>query len=177
MEARFFFQCWANVLRSTAMFRARLKRMTRASILHAACLKIINMWSGMLSAWSVSRKFRSFFQCSLFVRWHMFVSFGTFDFGGNGAREHEQNNTLAHVIWKGFIQRCRRTFIFVSSNHIFQTFTTADNIIQIGEAYIGLGTCRFEGSMCVLLFLPRPRGTSASLVVPTSCWCFPAFGE
>ena len=31
------------------------------------------------------------------------------------AREDEQNNTLAHVIWKGFIQRCRRTFIFVSS--------------------------------------------------------------
>ena len=92
------------------------------------------------------------------------------------ARENEQNNTLAHVMCEGFIQRCRRTFIFVSSNHIFQTFTTADNIIQIGEAYIGLGTCRFEGSMCVLLFLPRPRGTSASLVVPTSCWCFPAFG-
>ena len=66
----------------------------------------------------------------------------------------------------GFIWRCRRTFIFRFSNCIFQTITMADSIIQIGEACIGLGTCRFEGSMCVLLFLPRPRGTSASLVVP-----------
>ena len=42
------------------------------------------------------------------------VSFGTFDFGGSGAREDEQNNTLAHVMWKGFIQRCRRTLVFAS---------------------------------------------------------------
>ena len=34
-----FFQCWANVLRSAAMIHACLKRMTRASILHAACLQ------------------------------------------------------------------------------------------------------------------------------------------
>ena len=50
----------------------------------------------------------------MFVRWHMFVSFGTFDFGGNGAREDEQNNTLAHVMCKGFILRCRRTLMFPS---------------------------------------------------------------
>ena len=110
-----FFQCWPNVLRGAAMFRACLKRMTRASILYVVCVKIINMWLGMLSARSASRLFRSFFQCSMFVRWHMFVSFGTFDFGGNGAREEKQNNTLAHVMWKGFIWRCRRTLIFVSS--------------------------------------------------------------
>ena len=29
------------------------------------------------------------------------------------AREDEQNNTLAHVMWNGFIQRCRRTLMFV----------------------------------------------------------------
>ena len=50
----------------------------------------------------------------MFVLWHMFVSFGTFDFGGNGAREDEQNSTLAHVMCKGFIQRCRRTLMFPS---------------------------------------------------------------
>ena len=30
------------------------------------------------------------------------------------AREDEQNNTLAHVMCKGFIQRCRRTLMFPS---------------------------------------------------------------
>ena len=168
MEARFF-QCWAYVtLRGAAMIRACLKRMTRASILHAACLKTINMWSGMLSARSASRLFRSFPMQSVRALAQLSCRL---------AREDEQNNTLAHVMCEGFIQRCRRTFYICFFNHIFEAFVTADNIIQIGEAYGGLGTCRVEGSMCVLLFLPRPRGTSASLVVPTSCWCFPAFGE
>ena len=66
----FFFQCWACVLRGTAMFRACVNRMTRASILHVVCIKIINMWSGVLSARSALRLFRSFLQCSMFVRWH-----------------------------------------------------------------------------------------------------------
>ena len=172
MEARFF-QCWPNVLRGTAMFRAYLNRITRASILHVVCVKIIHVWLGMLSARSASRLFRSFFQCCMFVRWHMFVSFGIFDFGGNGAREEKQNNTLA----RRFHSALPTHFEICFFNHIFETFITVDSIIQIGEAYDGLGTHRFEGFMWDLLFLPMPRGTSASLVVPTSCWCFPAFGE
>ena len=42
---------------------------------------------------------RSFLRYSMYVRWYVFVvSFGTFDFGGSGARE-EQNGALAHVRW------------------------------------------------------------------------------
>ena len=168
MEARFF-QYWAYVLRGIAMFRECLKRMTRASILHAACLKIINVWSGMLSAWSASRLFRSF--SMQYVRALAQLSWRL-------AREDEQNNTLAHVIRaKVSFWRCRRTLMFPSPTTYSKQFTMADSIIQNGEAYGGLGTCRFEGFMWVLLFLPRPRGTSASLVVPTSWWCLPAYGE
>ena len=106
-------QTYCVVLR---MIRARMKRMTRASILHAACLKIINMWSCVLSAWSASRLFRSF--SMQYVRALAYVRVERF---------HSALPTHTDVSF---------------SNHILQTITMADSIIQNGEVYGGLGTCR-----------------------------------
>ena len=90
--------------------------MTPASILHAACLKIINMWSCVLSAWSASRLFRSF--SMQYVRALAYVRVERF---------HSALPTHTDVSF---------------SNHILQTIAMADSIIQNGEAYGGLGTCR-----------------------------------
>ena len=46
LVAPVFFQRRALVLRGFANLRARIKRVTRASILYVVCVKIINMWSG-----------------------------------------------------------------------------------------------------------------------------------
>ena len=161
MEARFF-QCWAYVLRGIAMFRECLKRMTRASILHAACLKIINVWSGMLSAWSASRLFRSF--SMQYVR-------------ALAAREDEQNNTLAHVMCKGFIQRCRRTLFFVSPITYYKHSKRRTVLFRLAKCMMVWARVVLWVFLRLLLFLPGPRETSATLVVQSSGWCFPAFGE
>ena len=88
--------------------------------------------------------FRSFFQCSMFVRWYVFVvSFCTFDFGGSGACADEQ--TEQHfdtcVVERFDLALPTHTDVCLCSI-AYQTFTIADSIIQNGEAYGGLGTCR-----------------------------------
>ena len=97
------------------------------------------------------------------------MSFGTFDFGGNGAREEEHNNTLARVMWKGVIQRCRRTLIFVSSI----AYSKHLQLIQNGEAYDGLGSCRSDN----LTWLQNSSRKTATFIVPSSGWFFLSFGE